>query len=136
MAKAKEVVVRKGPSPALTKARDQLDRIRAAGARARAQQKSSGLSLVAGIVGSAGAGAMGYSDSKKPDRLMLGPVHASAIAVPLAFAGIAFPTSKVAHFVSDLAMPIMGVASYKLANGSLVEVAGDFNEYQFEGGQD
>ena len=106
-----------------------LERVRSAGRLARREAKQRTAVLTGGAI----TGVMGYLDANKPGTCQLGPVHASLLGIPMAFA-TAFSRGSAAKFVEQVAGPLLGVATYRIGNrGSVLgdeygDVAGEYDD--------
>lgn len=112
----------------ITKAQAALERMRAAGARGKREAKQR-MGVIGGGVATA---ALGWAEAQGKWSGKLGPVHASVLGVPLAFATSIMGHSALAKQLEAAAGPLLGVATYKLGRGETVvgdEYSGVAGEY-------
>jgi hypothetical protein len=86
-----------------------------------------------GVIGGGLAmGATGWAESQQKWNGKLGPVHVSALGIPLAFATSILGHSSTARQLEAAAGPLLGVALFKLGKGESVvgdEYSGVAGEY-------
>lgn len=112
----------------LTRAEAALDRVRAAGRRAKVEARQR-VGVIGGGVVAAG---LGFAEGRGKWNGMVGPVHVSLIGIPMAFATSMMGHGPVARQLEAAAGPLLGVAGYKLGRGETVvgdEYSGVAGEY-------
>src|SRR6478752_1042670 len=97
------------------KAAAALERVRKAGSMAKREAK-----MRTGMIGgSVAAGLIGYMEGQGK-MAKLGPLHASLIGLPMAFATSIGGQGAVTRALEAAAGPLVGVALYKLGKGEAV----------------
>lgn len=92
-----------------------LDRVRSAGRIAKREAKQ----RVGAIGGVVGAGLIGWAEGTGK-TVKVGPVHASLLGIPAAFATSLGGNNAVTRAIEAAAGPLLGVAAYKLGKGEAV----------------